>query len=75
MSNVTNLVLLLCAAFAACIGLAAMLHSCDNQHKTNFVMDRGDYRYVMIEEEQFNRLIKALEDIAAQKGNNGTQNR
>ena len=70
MSNVTNLVLLLCVVFAACIGLAAALRSCDNAHKTNFVIDRRDYRYVMIEEEQFNRLIEALENIAAQKGQN-----
>ena len=74
MSNVTNLVVLLCAAFAACIGFAAVLRSCDDAHKTNFVMDRGDYRYVMIEEEQFNRLINALEKIA-QKGQNEASNR
>ena len=75
MNNVTHLVLLLCVAFAVCIGFAAVLDSCNNEHKTNFVIDRGDYRYVMLEEEQFNRLIKALENIAAQKGNNETSNR
>lgn len=52
----------------------ACLRSCESKPNA-FVMDRGDYRYVKLEEEQFDQLIKALENIAAQKGTNETSNR
>ena len=75
MKAIITPILLMCAAFAVLIGAAAVLRGCHNEYKTDFVIDRGDYRYVKLEEEQFNRLIKALENIAAQKGTNDTSNR
>ena len=63
-------IIMLVVFFCAMIILMACLRGCEQENHP-FVTDRDDYRYVMIEEEQFNRLINALENIA-QKGNNDT---
>ena len=68
MKDIWGPIILLVVFFCAMIILMACLRGCESSHNT-FVVDKGDYRYVKLEEEQFNQLIKALENIAAQKGN------
>lgn len=53
--------------FTVAMVTMGVIKSCD-QPDTNFVFDKGDYRYVKLEEAQFNQLIKALENIASAKG-------
>ena len=74
MKDIWGPIIMLVVFFCAMIILMACLRGCEQSHHT-FVTDKDDYRYVMLEEGQFNRLIKALENIAAQKGTNETSNR
>lgn len=59
-------ILALVGIFTVAVVTMGVIRSCD-QPDTNFVFDKGDYRYVKLEEEQFNQLIKALENIASAK--------
>lgn len=61
-------IVLLVITFTCSVCGMACLRSCESEPNP-FVVDRGDYRYVKLEEEQFNRLIEALENIARKETN------
>ena len=61
-------IVLVLGAFIAVIAIfGVFINKSNKQPETDFVFDKGDYRYVKLEEEQFNQLIKALENIASAK--------
>ena len=73
MHEVIKSIILIGVCFIACIAGAAIMRGCDTpKPSNNFVHDIGDYRYVMIEEQQFDRLIEAIESLARKETNEQT---
>ena len=73
MHEVIKSIILIGVCFVACIAGAAIMRGCETpQPSNNFVYDIRDNRYIMIEEQQFNRLIEAIESLARKETNEHT---
>ena len=67
MDNIITPIIIVSGCFIGFIALAAILNGCNEPQTAK--SDQGDYRYVMIEEQQFNRLIEALEGLNRKENN------